>query len=192
MSTSVPHEWETLQYLDPERFLVGLRRIALTYPLNELRYHVSSLRTRELRRAGEGRQAALFAYGMGQVLGVPISFAHSEAKDHDVIVRYVANQRLNYVPVQLKEWVPDFLNSQSTLQDELDKLVKYADSRDLAVAFHLNRDVTIHLSKLKLPHGRIGELWFYGTSDPSQENWVLIGNLLSPNPRAYEFAYPAA
>jgi hypothetical protein len=191
LATSVPREWQTLRYLDPRHILLGLRQIALTQPLDQLEYKVASLRTRELRGVSEGRQAAIFSYGIGQLLGAPIAFAQSESRDYDVVVRYVANGHVNYVPVQLKEWVPEFLNSHADLQSELDKLDKYVDSHDLAVAFHLNRNATIHLSELKLPR-TIGELWFYGATDPSQNTWTVIGNLLRPDARVCEFAYPDA
>jgi len=188
----VPREWLSLQYLDPERFLVGLREIALTLPLDELHYKVASLRTHDLRKASESRQAALFAHGMGQVLHAPIAFAVSEAQDYDVVVKYATEGKINYIPVQLKEWVPDFLNPSATLQSELSKLSKYTDSKDLAVAFHLNRDATVHLSQLQFPHGKIGALWFYGATDLAQERWCLIGNLMLPGAKAYEFQYPVA
>lgn len=192
MMSPIPREWLHLQYFDPERFLVGLREIALTFPLDELHYEVASLRTRDLRKTNESRQAALFAHGMGQVLRAPIAFAISEAQDYDVVVKYATEGRINYIPVQLKEWVPNFLNPSATLQSELDKLSKYTDSKDLAVAFHINRNTTIHLSELRFPHGKIGALWFFGATDLAQEKWCLIGNLLLPGANAYEFNYPVA
>lgn len=188
--SAIPREWLKLQYMDPARFLVGLRHIALTMPLDELHYKVSSLRTHALRKAGESRQAALFAYGLGQVLRAPVAFAVSEAKDYDAVVKYPANGAITYLPVQLKEWVPEFLNPSATLQGELDKLSKYTDSKDLAVAIHLNREATIHLSDLTLPQGSIGGLWLYGATDLLQEKWRIIGNLVIPGASAFEFHYP--
>jgi hypothetical protein len=192
MTDRVPREWQTLRYLDPQRLLVGLREIALKLPLDTLRYHAASLRTHDLRTFGEGRQAALFCYAMGRVIGSPVCFAQAEARDHDIIARFAANDLLNYVPVQLKEWVPDFLKPSATLQDELNKIARYVNGNDLVVAFHLNRDVSIRLSELNLPHGKVAELWFYGATDPSQATWVVMGDLLSPEAKAYEFAYPVA
>ena len=51
----VPREWLQYRYLDPERILTGLREIARTYPLHDLQYHSRTLRTRNLRKYGEGR-----------------------------------------------------------------------------------------------------------------------------------------
>ena len=192
MSTGIPREWLSLQYLDPGQMLVRLRHIELTHPLNELPYKVASLRTNELREPREARQGALFTYGLGQSLGVPINFALSEKQDYDIVVRYAASGIVNYLPVQLKEWVPQTLNPRSTFQDELAKLTKYVDSKDLAVAFYLNRDTTLNLSEIELPRGRIGGLWLYGANNPLQEIWFLIGNLLIPNAEVHEFTYPVA
>jgi hypothetical protein len=187
----VPREWQTLLYLDPQRLLIGLREIALTLPLDTLRYHAASLRTHDLRKFGEGRQAALFCYAMSKVIGSPVSFAQAESRDHDIVVRYAASGQLNFVPIQLKEWVPDSLNPSATLQDELNKLTKYTEGDDLVVAFYLNRDVNLRLSELNFPHGKVAELWFYGATEPSQTKWVVVGNLLSPEAKAYEFTYPS-
>jgi hypothetical protein len=186
----VPREWLQYQYLDPERILVGLREIARTYPLHELHYHARALRTRPLRKYAEGRQAALFCYGMGQFLGAKVSFAQVERSDYDVVATYEQDGEAKFVPVQLKEWSPDFLPSPASLQTELDKLGKYVDSADLVVAFHLNRETRVLLSELSFPTS-IGGLWFYGCTEPSQNHWTLIGDLLK-EPVAYDFEHPEA
>lgn len=186
----VPREWLKYQYLDPEKILLGLREIARTYPLHELHYHSRTLRTHKLRKYGEGRQAALFCYAMSEVLGTKVSFAQVERQDYDMIASYELDGDVNFVPVQLKEWAPDFLPSPESLQAELDKLAKYTDSSDLVVAFHLNRETRVVLSELSLPRS-IGGLWFYGCTEPSQNHWTLIGDLLK-EPIEYEFMHPEA
>ena len=143
MTVRVPREWLKDEYLDPEKILFGLRGIANSYPLHQLRYEARSLRTHELKRFGEGRQGAIFCYGMGQVIGAKVSFALVERQDFDLVTRYEAGGKTNYVPVQLKEWAPSFLPSPQPLQVELDKLAKYVDSKDLVVAFHLNREASV-------------------------------------------------
>ena len=171
--------------------MVGLRGIANSHPLHQLRYEARSLRTHELRKFGEGRQGALFCYGMGQVIGAKVSFALVERQDFDLVARFEAEGKTNYVPVQLKEWVPSFMPSPQPLQVELDKLAKYVDSKDLVVAFHLNREASVLLSELSFPQ-TIGELWFFGAAENSQSRWVLIGNLLTNEAVAHEFLYPEA
>jgi hypothetical protein len=186
----VPREWLEYQYFDPEQILVGLRDVALTYPLHELQYHARTLRTRKLRKHGEGRQAALFCYGMSCVINSKVSFALVERENFDIIAKFEKDGEENFVPVQLKEWTPEFLPSPQPLQVELDKLKKYSNAADLAVAFHLNRETRVVLSELTYPRN-IGELWFYGCMEPSQNHWVIIGDLLKESV-AYGFTYPEA
>jgi hypothetical protein len=186
----VLREWAQLRYLDPEKLLVGLREISRTLPLDKLEYRVASLRTRKLRKYGEGRQAALFCYAMGKVVGSPVMFAQIEDRDHDIVARYVKENTLFYAPVQLKEFVPSPVNPSATLQQELDKLGKYADATDLVVAVHVNRNFSGLISELSLPKGKIGQLWLYGALEPTQQRWCAIGDLLSSQPVTYEFGYP--
>jgi hypothetical protein len=192
MTTAVPRTWLHLNYADPGQVLSDLRRVSETYPLEEYDYRVQSLRTRDLREAHESRQAALFAFGLGVALNAPVQYAHSEEQDYDAVVRYQLASGVSYLPVQLKEWVPDFLNPNATLQSELDKLAKYVDSADLAVALYLNRDTTIEMQDLKLPQGTVGGLWFFGGFEPTQEKWFIYGNLLVSGAQRHEFLYPGA
>ena len=185
-------EWQKLKYLDPEPILRGLREIAATQPLHELPYEVRSLRRRDLRPYHEGRQAALFCYGMSQVLGCPVLFAQAENSDYDIVARYVQGDTAHFVPVQLKELVPASVNPAADLQSELDKIAKYGDSRDLVVAFHLNGDRRLELWRLRMPTGAIGGLWFYGAKASDQREWLLIGDLLKVQNQAYEFLHPGA
>ncbi|MBL0085146.1 MAG: hypothetical protein IPP44_00270 [Ideonella sp.] len=145
MIRSLPREWTHYEYKDARSVLVGLRDIQRTLPLDELEYKVASLRSRELRPYLEGRQAALFCYGMGQALGTEVSFAQVEREDYDIVTRRLVGDELVYTPVQLKEWVPVRVNEQSSLQHEIDKLQKYVDSGSLVVAFCLNREARVDL-----------------------------------------------
>lgn len=189
MTWRVPNEWVQFKYLDPRKILVGLREIEENYPLNDLRYQARTLRTRELRKFGEGRQAALFCYGMSLAIGKEVSFALKESQDFDCIARYEIDGVCHYVPIQLKEWAPEHLPSPKPLQMELDKLLKYADCKDLVVGFYMNRAERVVLSKLSFPR-TLKELWFFGASEANQASWVLIGNLLADRPLAHEFSYP--
>ena len=183
--------WARLPYLDSERILRGLRDIAANSPLHELPYEVASLRRRELRAYAEGRQAALFCYGMSQIIGTSVWFAQAEASDYDVVARYVLDDLIHYAPVQLKEFVPEHVNPTAELQVEMDKIGKYVDSAELVVAFHINRAITLHPSELRLPGG-IGGLWLYGAKSSDQSRWFVIGNPLAPQPGTLEFGYPGA
>lgn len=185
-------EWEKLKYLDPEELLRGLREIATTPGLHELPYEVRTLRRRDLRQYHEGRQAALFCYGMSTVLGSPVAFAQAESSDYDVVARYVLGDTAHYVPVQLKELVPAIVNSTADLQSELDKIAKYVDSSDLAIAFHLNGERRVEFGQLQMPKSAVGELWFYGATTLDQRNWLLIGDMLKEQHHAHAFQHPGA
>ncbi len=185
----VPREWTTkFDWYDPRAILIAYRQIAEDFALDLMPYPLASMCTNKLKRYREGRQAALFCYGMAQRLQTPIQFALIEGQDFDVVAHYEQGGESHFVPIQLKEWVPHFLPSASTLQLELDKLSKYVDSEDLVVAMHLNRQGTVLLNELRFPRN-IGELWFFGAKAPDQKDWVLIGNCLEGQ-LASDFTYP--
>jgi hypothetical protein len=184
--------WKNLSFLDPERVSIGLYEIAKTYPLSSFPYQFSSLRRRDVRHFGEGRQAALFCYAMSKVVGAPVWFAQAEASDYDIVTRFRRNDVDHYAPVQLKELVPARVNAEASLQGELDKLSKYVDSVDLIVAFHVNRDMRLELGDLRLPRGAIAQLWLYAATAQDQSKWVAFGDLLSPGSGRIDFIYPGA
>lgn len=183
-------EWVKLDYLKPKKILIGLREIAKSNKLQEMDYKDASLRTRELRQYGENRQCALFCYGMSQALGINIKYAQFEKKDYDFVAFCEKGEEKYFIPIQMKELVPFEVNSKASLQSEINKLKKYSDSKDLVVAFHINRIINIVLSEICIPPLSIGAIWLFGAKDTSQNNWILIGNIMKPNVRWYEFAYP--
>ncbi len=131
--------WLKLKYYDPADILRKLRAVEMKYPVSELPYKVSSLRTKSLKTRGESRQCALFCHGMAQYKGLTLSYAESEESDYDFVVFCAENS--SFVPVQMKELVPEKLNPDTDLQKEIDKLSKYVDSGDLCVALYLNREL---------------------------------------------------
>jgi hypothetical protein len=183
-------EWSKLKYLDPEKVLVGLRDIALKYPLRELPKEVATLRSREMRPYGEGRQCALFCYFMGKALGVDVKVAMVERSDYDCVAYFDRNDANNFIPIQMKEYVPDNINANVSLQALIESLSKYVNSESLVVAVHINRCGTIKMPELLFPKLNIGALWFFGANGKDQTEWTLIGNVLKPNARFYELRYP--
>ena len=165
-------EWSTLSYLDPEKLLSGLQAIELEFPLSELPYEVSSLRKRNLRKFGEARQCALFCFLMSKVKGFKVEFAHTEKCDYDCIARYMESGTYNYVPIQMKEYVPENVNLKSDLESILASLTKYKNSSNLVVAIYLNRNFKLDLSELELPKLNLAEIWIFGSSAPDQSKWV--------------------
>lgn len=127
---------------------------------------------------------------MSKRIARAVAFAQYEAHDYDVVARIEDGDQFSFVPVQLKEWVPEHVNPSANLQAELDKLAKYADARDLCVAFYLNRAAKLDFNQLHFPVGKIAELWFYWCSNPEQGEWTLAGNLVGPEPGFTTFSYP--
>lgn len=183
-------DWTRLKYHDPKEILLGLRDIAIKFPLSEMPYKVASLRTRELRQYGESRQCALFCYGMSKFLGTKILYAQYEASDYDFVAVREVDDILQYTPIQMKEIVPDTVNTKSTLDSEISKLCKYVDSKNLVVGIHVNRAGKLDLKNINIPKLNIAELWFFAAADENQSKWYLFGNMLKENPRYLEFDYP--
>ena len=191
LDRKVPAEWKSFAYLRPAVVLDRLRRIATSGMLTGLPDEVQTLRRRDLRYFLEGRQAALFCYGVGRALGVEVTFALCEKDDYDFVARYRIDDSEIYVPVQLKELVPIKLNGRADLQKLLDSVSrKYPTSSDLVVAIHINRDITdLRPADLRLPRG-VGQLWFYGARDHAQDRWMIVGDLLQDPNLVREFTYP--
>nr|WP_315402397.1 hypothetical protein [uncultured Duganella sp.] len=187
-----PREWLKLKYHDPAYILAGLRRIALQVGASNTEEGVKNLRTNGLKTIREGRQAALFCYGLSQRTGRKIQFALQEPENDaaDAIGLMDINGEAFFLPIQLKELPPTHLNPHVSLQDILNKLgSKRSGARGTIVAIHVNRVMHLEISKLTIPTG-IAELWLYGAADETQDRWFLIGDLLSDPGLASEFAHP--
>jgi len=129
---------------------------------------------------------------MGKALGINVKVAVVERSDYDCVAYFDRNGVNNFVPIQMKEFVPENVNINADLQSLIDSLGKYADSESLVVAVHINRCGTIRMSELSFPTLNIGALWFFGANGGDQAVWTIIGNVLKPNARFYEFRYPGA
>lgn len=174
-------EWMRLDYYDPEPLLVKLREFALSDALLNQPYKVGALRTQELKPYLERRQCAIFAYLMSQVVSSRVDVAYREAGDYDSVMRYRYQDEIRFVPVQMKELVPEFLNPQQSLQDLVDALrSRYPDSSDLTVAVHVNRDTTIRCDELNVEGLQLRGLWLFGGHSEDQSEWRVAGNLLDP------------
>jgi len=181
--------WSRLPFYDPKGVLVALNKLSDEVAAWDLPYNVASLRTNGLRRYREGRQCALFCYGVGQRLGIDVRYAESEEQDIDFVVRFERDGFLNFVPLQLKELVPEQVSNSASLQVEIDKLEKYVDSSDLVVAFHLNRNFELVPEQLDFSRVRLRQLWFVGYTGRSTD-WLLLGDMLSAEAKPSFFRYP--
>jgi len=180
--------WSKLTYYDPRSVLLGLNSIAAEYPLEKYPEKVRDLRTRDLRSFGESRQCAIFCFGMHEIFDLDVSYANSEESDYDFVACYRDGDTNNFVPIQMKEFVPEDIDPKAVLEREISKLSKYADSRDLCVAIHLNRATRINFNDVAVPELNIRELWLFGATSPDLDRWILV-NLLQER-RIFEFRYP--
>ena len=189
MSQMRVRRWSKLTYYDARKILVELSEISDKVAASSLPYAVASLRTNALKISREGRQCALFCFGMSARLGTDVDFAFAEESDLDFVARYMVEDVIHYVPVHMKELAPDFVAPPTSIQQEVTKLAKYADSSDLVVAFHINRDVRLEIADLDLSQIKVAELWFVGYLGDGR-SWLLVGNVLSPTSRPSVFEYP--
>lgn len=184
-------EWGRLKFFRPRPILVELARLGRSPFIQSLPYELATLRTHQLRPFHERRLGALFFYLMGEQLGVEVKFAHSESKDYDFVAHFQTGDTHHFCPVQMKELPPDFLNATATIQGIIDTAAKtYADAQDLTLAINVNRIGLIVPGELDTTALNMAGVWLFGTSYPDQSRWLLIGDLLATDARAYEFDYP--
>src|SRR3546814_1228758 len=99
--------WSKRPFYDPRGLLIELDKLSDEVAAASLPYNLASLRTNELKPYREGRQCALFCYGVGQRFGLDVRFAFSEEQDVDFVARFERNGYVHFVPLQLKELVPE-------------------------------------------------------------------------------------
>ena len=114
-----------LQYRNPARVLAALRDLEPQVAASTLPEATKQLRTNNLKRYREMREAALFCHGMSVRLALNVELAMDESHDYDFVAAWTAKDTRFFVPVQLKEVVPVDLNAQSSVQSAVDKLSKY-------------------------------------------------------------------
>lgn len=183
---------QQLSFKDPEKVLAWLRWVEESLPLEDIPEKIRMLRTREMHPFLELRQAALFCFGLSSAMSTPVSFAMHENSDYDVISSFERDGKRLFAAIQLKEVVPHELNPEASLQAGLDKLRKYADSKDLIVAFHLNRRCTLDLNEIRPPVGVVAEIWIVSATNEAMTEWALIGNILNDECYTYRFTHPEA
>jgi len=184
-------EWDKLGYIDPTKYLIGLGSLSQSVDLSGFPKEVLGMRLRSLEHHRETREAAIFCHGLSQcVLDNHVDFAMSEDSDYDFVTRTVYEDRVVYVPVQTKELPPESISSKP-IESELEKLAKYARSDDLVVAYHLNREMTINMKKIKMPKLTIAAIFFFGKMSSQNNTWFIFGGKLGEF-RGGEYGYPYA
>lgn len=184
------NHWSKLPYLDPRETLIGLRAIQKRAANSSIPKKAANLRRPSQKHDREGRDAALFCYGMSQVVGHDVLFALVEDSDYDFVARWVDGDVERFAPVQLKELVPETLNREATLEDLIEQIASdYPDSVKTTFAVKVNRKIELDLLSLEVPAMQAGGLWVFGATSPDQQEWFLAGDLLADR-HTYAFLYP--
>jgi hypothetical protein len=189
VNNALIRQFEKLEFRDPQPFLVKLRGFELEVARTETAEKIRTLRTNALKDMRELREAAIFCFLMGQRIGHTVYLAPGESQDYDFVASWYDGEVRTYAPVQLKELVPKHVNPSATLEHVIASLQKYADSRDLAVAVHLNQQREFDFRDIRLPALKIGSLWFFGALSQDHLSWGLWGDFLK-SPIPGEYLYP--
>lgn len=190
MRTQFPREWATLEYRSARDYLVNIAPFRAALAASDTDKRIRNLRTNKLKKERELWQACLFAHGIGSsVLCSEVYLALVEDQDFDCVAQYIIGDTRYYTPVQIKEFVPEHLNPNGSLQAELEKLAKYVDSCDLVVAIYLNRQFCLELEAIRIPEIKVAELWFFGAGAPDASQFMLWGNMLK-DPASFTYGYP--
>jgi len=183
------NHWRTLEYHDPGQILRRLRALEIELAGVQIDATVGRLRTNELKKYREWRDAALFTYGMGLAQDSSIRYATEEDSDYDFVATWDLEGRRHFCPVQLKELVPADLNPAATLDGLLRKLRPAPAPSYTVLAVRLNRAGHLDLKSLALPKIPFAQLWFFWASAPNGTRWSLFGDALG-TPGQVEFDYP--
>ena len=180
--------WLNLEFIDPSPFLVKSNALVVGSGLFKLSDWRKLLYERRVRPIVEDRRCAIFCYGLSSATGARIRFAEFESADYDYVLFVEHNGQSNFVALQMKQLPSEHLNPSATIEQQIKKLKKYADSSNLVVAIHISRNVEIDVASLDLAELPIGELWLFGQTSP--ESWRILGNLRSDNPCSIQFTLP--
>jgi len=182
------NHWGTLTYHDPARILRDLR--ALEHEVASIKDDkVRRLRTPTLKKYREGRDGALFTYGMGVAQERPMGYATEESGDYDFVVAWIQEGQQHFCPVQLKELVPADLNPRATLEDLLANLPTYSPGTDTVLAVKLNRRGKMDLKTIRMPAIPFRQLWFFWAAAADGNRWSIYGDALK-EPGESRFDYP--
>lgn len=170
-----------LRFIDPELVLPELNKLRCELVQRDVPLSVKNLRTHGLKRSRELWTACIFAHGMREILRTKIYVADDEGGDHDFVCYWDAPETGNICPVQLKEVVPQELNSNSSVQSIIDSIAKKRNYRKRTLAIKLTREGNFNPSTLDLSKLETESVWVFGSVSADQTQWVIWGDLLQSN-----------
>ena len=147
-------------------------------------------RMRRNKERWERWQAFAFAQGLSvAVRKQPVELTQFESSDFDIVCRIQTPSKIEYLPVQLKEVVPEDLNNQTDAQIVLNKLSEYCTSNDTAVSVYLTRPHSAG-TPFRVPSNlQLESLWLVGLTEINPLRFVIIGDCLSCQ-EFYNFGVP--
>lgn len=169
--------WSKLKYKNPRAWLVELDRLE-----KEVVPKVVRTRPRLLDKwANEARQAGIFSHGMELLTSKTIGFAMNDVEESEVdfVAIFSEGGTANFVPIQLKEWVPENINPKQSIEQIFLKLREYSNQSDLTVAIYVCRDVNLNFKEIKLQGTCFAGVWLFGSCSQDKPDY-------------YEFDYPKA
>jgi hypothetical protein len=187
------NECRGFTYFDPAEVLRRLRAVEremATLEFEPEALPVVTLRTASLKPYREGRDAALFCYGMGLAIGHELRYAPIEKRDYDFVATWDQDDGRHFCQVQLKELVPAELNPSITLNALLESIAaKRLQPSQTVLAIRLNRRGQIDLKSVQLPRLPFAQLWYFWASSPDASRWCIYGDAMSQAGQ-WEFEYP--
>lgn len=173
-------QFSALDYRDPRPFLASLRRFEHVVAASSTPERIKTLRTNGLKEERELRDAAIFAVGMSEVLGLTVFIAPIEAEDFDFVATWIDDERTqHFCRVQLKEVVAEHLNPATSLEAVIGGLSRYADASELTVAIKVNHPRRFDPAEVSVPQGlKLGALWVYSAISEDQGKFSVWGDFM--------------
>jgi hypothetical protein len=140
-------------------------------------------------------QGALFAHAVAEIsdFHVHIGFdpAANRAPDEDCVARWAVGDDFDFAPVQLKLLVSAETNPAADLEADMNRKLKDCRAPKLHFVWTINREITLHPSKLKLPNLHVAGVWIQCGVSRDGKSWMLHGNFVD-GLTSQAFTYPAS
>lgn len=180
----------------PEEALPKIRALQEILPESGLSNDIINLRKNKYKPFLEKWIMCLFCFGLGNYYKMNIVFYGKEASDYDAICLFNGK----YIPVQIKEIVPKYINKNTDLFLEISKLEnKYPRSPDLSIIIKLNRTISLSENDIKKIKDKcfkinIASLWILFSISKDQTEWMIIGDLKNGDNKLiqHKFSLPQA
>lgn len=184
-------EWSKLPFYDPEGVLRKvMSRPDLGFIPEDQRPNWKPLRGSTLNQERQWLDAAVFTYGLCQMLGLDARMARFGTEDFDFLVTWTNDETCHNCPVQLKELVPEHINRGPELSSIISGLARLGKSGDTMLAIKLNRAGKFDSTTLKIPPLPFSQVWLFGSISPDLVDWFLYGDCLG-DARCLRFRLPS-